>query len=241
MKVELTNGYLLHSRPFKDSSALVECFSEEHGIVTLIAKGAKRPRSRLMGLLQPFMLLQLSWFGKSELKTLSQVEASAILPKLSGTKLLLGLYLNELLMRLLQHQDAHPQLFKDYDNTINGLSNAANDAQEQMVLRQFELKLIAELGYGIDLFHEAGSGTAISPELLYGFDPTIGMVEASTLGPISDKLTISGAAIIALQKGECDNESQLRETKKLMRFVLAHYLGNKPLQSRKLFQGVKGN
>ncbi len=240
MKVELTDCYILHSRPFKDSSALLDCFSAQYGLVTLIAKGAKRPRSRLQGLIQPFMLLQMSWVGKSELKTLSQVEATVLYPKLSGPKLLLGLYLNELLMRLLQHQDSHPSLFADYDHTINALEQSSLETEQQMILRQFELKLVAELGYGIDLFHEAKTGESISPELLYSFDATIGMIEASSMS-LSDKLTISGASIIALQTGVCENEMQLREAKKLMRFVLAHYLGNKPLQSRKLFHhALKG-
>ncbi len=234
MKVELTNCYVLHSRPFKDSSALLECFSAQYGLVTLIAKGAKRPRSRLQGIIQPFMLLQMSWFGKSELKTLSQVEATVIYPKLSGHKLLLGLYLNELLVRLLQHQDSHPNLFVDYDNTITALAQTDNEQQLQMILRQFELKLVAELGYGIDLFHDARTGLSISPELLYCFDATIGILEASS-GSLAQQLTISGASLIALQTGVCENETQLREAKKLMRFVLTHYLGNKPLQSRKLF------
>ncbi|MGD9591998.1 MAG: DNA repair protein RecO [Candidatus Berkiella sp.] len=236
MKVELTHCYILHTRPFKDSSVLIECFSAQFGLVTLIAKGAKRPKSRLQGLIQPFILLQMSWVGKSELKTLSCVEASVISPRLSGHKLLLGLYLNELMMRLLAHQDPHPALFTDYDNTLIALSHADNESEQQMILRQFELKLIAQLGYGIDLFQDAKTGAPISPELLYSYDPIIGMIEASSMGSLANELIVSGASLIALQTGHCENETQLREAKKLMRFVLAHYLGNKPLQSRKLFQ-----
>ncbi len=245
MKVELAKAYVLHSRPFKDSSALVDCFSEEHGLLTLIAKGAKRPRSRLQGLLQPFMLLSISWVGKSELKTLTQIEAQALYPKLHAQKVLLGLYLNELLMRLLQYQDAHPELFCEYDNTINRLAQSSTESEQQLILRQFELKLLAEIGYGLDLQHDGRTGASISPELLYGYDPQLGVFETSSMGSIEKQLCVSGASLIALDRGLCENETQARECKKLMRFVLAHYLGNKPLQSRKLFQhsvkGVKEN
>ncbi|MBS0286138.1 MAG: DNA repair protein RecO [Proteobacteria bacterium] len=241
MKVELTQCYILHTRPFKDSSALVECFSEEHGLVTLIAKGAKRPRSRMQGLVQPFMLLQVSWTGKAELKTLTHIEAAALYPKLSGQKILLGWYLNELLIRMLQHQDAHPDLFREYDKTISAIAHSENENQLQMILRQFELKLLAELGYGLDLFHDAKTHAPIAPELLYSYDPNLGMYEVSSAGSIAQQLCVSGASLIALQTGVCENETQLKETKKLMRFVLGHYLGNKPLQSRKLFQStIKG-
>ncbi len=236
MKVELAAAYIIHIRPFKDSSALLECLSEMHGLVTLIAKGAKRPRSRMQGLIQPFIPLQLGWVGKGELKTLTQIEAQVLYPKLVGHNILLGLYLNELLIRLLQRHDPHPQLFQDYDHAISTLASSTSDLERQFILRQFELKLLAELGYGLDLTCDVKTGEEISPDLLYSYDPTVGIFETSSFISTQQQLAVSGASIIALHKGVCEIESELKEIKKLMRFVLAHYLGNKPIQSRKLFQ-----
>jgi DNA repair protein RecO (recombination protein O) len=234
MKVENVPAYILHSRPFKDSSALLECLTAEHGLVTLIAKGAKRPRSRMQGILQPFILIHVGWVGKSELKTLTHVETQSMSPTLMGQKILLGLYLNEVLMRLLQHLDPHPQLFDDYDNTLRVIATTQSIIEHEFALRQFELKLMAELGYGIDLTRDAKTGETIAPELLYAYDPQVGLIEMSHVSTVS--VVVSGASIIALHQGQCTNEHQLREVKKLMRYILSLHLGNKPIESRKLFQ-----
>lgn len=233
MKVELTPAYILHTRPFRDSSAIVECLSHQQGLISLIARGAKRPRSQWRGLIQPFIPLQMSWIGHSELKTLTHVEAEKICPKLSGSKILLGLYLNELLMRLLQRFDPHPQLYHDYDAAISAISVLQNNEEQQFILRQFELKLLAELGYGLDLSCDAKTLQKLEPELLYTYDPNIGIIENS-VNLSKDQVVVSGASIIALNNGHFDS-AQLREMKKLMRLVLAHHLGNKSIQSRKLF------
>jgi DNA repair protein RecO (recombination protein O) len=236
MKVENVPAYILHSRPFKDSSALLECLTAEHGLVTLVAKGAKRPRSRMQGLLQPFILIHLGWVGKSELKTLTHVETQSMSPTLAGQKILLGLYLNEVLMRLLQHLDPHPQLFDDYDNTLRVIATTQSTIDHEFALRQFELKLMAELGYGIDLTIDAKTGELVAPELLYAYDPQVGLIEMSSHVATAQQVVVSGASIIALHQGQCTNEHQLREVKKLMRYVLSLHLGNKPIESRKLFQ-----
>ncbi|MBS0289889.1 MAG: DNA repair protein RecO [Proteobacteria bacterium] len=239
MKVELTDAYVLHSRPFKDSSAILDCFSKEHGIVALIAKGAKRPRSKLQGLIHPFKLLQVGWQGNNELKTLTRIEAEVIHPKLTGQKILLGLYLNELLIKLLQRHDPYPQLFVEYGKTLEALSLLQDASEQQLCLRQFELTLLVALGYGLNLSCDAKTGAMISPELLYSYDANVGIFEAANGMSISTQFVVSGASILALLAGRCDNENQLREAKKLMRYVLAHYLGNKPIQSRQLFVYAK--
>jgi len=230
---ELNPAYILHIRPFKDSSALLDCLSYQHGIVSLVARGAKRPRSQWRGLMQPFIPLQMGWIGRGELKTLTQLEAEKISPKLTGTNILLGLYLNELLLRLLQRFDPHPQLYHDYDTTIHAISVLQNGDEQQFILRQFELKLLAELGYGLDLTCDAKTQEKLAPELLYTYDPNIGIIENSD-NLSKEQIVVSGASIIALHNGHFDS-AQLREMKKLMRFVLAHHLGDKPIQSRRLF------
>src|SRR5687767_3179362 len=116
-------AYILHTRPFRETSALLECFSYQHGLVTVVARGVKRPRSQWYALAKPFLLLHLAWIGKGELKTLTQLEIQeGISPLLSGNKIKLGLYLNELLIRLLQRFDPHPGLFTIYDEILRQLA-----------------------------------------------------------------------------------------------------------------------
>jgi DNA repair protein RecO (recombination protein O) len=189
----------------------------------------------MVGLVQPFISLQIGWVGRGELKTLIAAEAVQTLPKLSGQKILLGLYLNELLIRLLQGMDPHPALFYHYDATLTAIEKTTDSNKHQIILRQFELFLLAELGYGLNLENDGKTGQAIVPELLYSYDPAMGLFEASSISPMP-ALTISGASIIALQSGDFTKDNELQEAKRLMRRVLSQYLEGKPLQSRKLFQ-----
>lgn len=234
MRVEAAASYVLHIRPYLDSSGLVECFSCEHGLVTLVARGLKRVRSRLVGLIQPFILLELGWVGKSELKTLTTAEAKSYQPKLVREKILVGLYLNELLMRLLQRFDPHPALFYEYDKTINALALSQNKFEQEVHLRMFELNLLAHLGYGLNLKQDAKLAN-IEDDLLYGYDPVVGIHEVSAFQQTKESVAVSGASITALANGEFDSLEKLKEAKKLMRTILSYYLGYKPLQSRKLF------
>ncbi len=236
MRVSQALTYILHVRPFKDSSVIIDCLSSEHGLVSLIAKGAKRPRSRLVGKIQPFILLTLSWVGRSDLKTLTDLETQNLSPVLTGHKILLGFYLNELILRLLQKMDPHPKLFMDYSQTLEALALAEESNREQTLLRYFEIKLLAELGYGLDLHTDGLSHEAILPELLYAYDPALGLFEAQGIAKSRHAMVISGGTLIALREGQILNEHALREAKVLMRFVLNHHLGDKPLQSRKLFR-----
>lgn len=231
MQADLTPCYILHIRAFQDSSAILECFTRQQGIVSMVGRGVKRPRSKFYGLIQPFLLLRMSWIGRGELKNLTQAEADVLYPTLVGEKILVGLYLNELMLRLLQRYDAHPLLFDHYDATIKALSLATEDTQEQIILRRFELQLLTELGYALELDQDNRTHQPIMADCLYGYDTAIGIYEISQ----AQKEAFSGASIIALRTGEFADEMQLREAKKLMRLVLSQYLGNKPLESRKLF------
>lgn len=227
MQPTLYDAYIIHSRPFRDSSAILDCISAEHGLISVVARGIKRPRSRWYSYAQPFMRLHMAWIGKSELKTLTQVEANALYPKLAGVKIKLGFYINELLIRLFAEMDPHPQLFDIYDVTLTKLAQSDNPIDDEITLREFEYQLLAELGYGFDLEKE------IFPELLYGFEPGVGVVEAKILR--GEQVVVSGASILALQRQQFDSPTERLEAKKLMRSILNYYLGNKPLQSRKLF------
>lgn len=220
----LTNAFLLHRRPFQESSALIDCFTEDHGIIALVARGIKRARSRWYGAMQPFLLLQIDWVGRSDLKTLTQVEAQGLQPAISGPNIRIGLYLNELILRLLQRGDPHPSLFQIYHDTLMTMGKLSDPAAQEGLLRQFELSLLSDLGYGLDFNCE--------PDLLYCYEPDGGIVEA--VDPQRSE-TVSGAALLALRDGCLATDQQRKEAKQLMRAVLSHYLGGKPLESRKLF------
>ena len=140
--------YILHTYPFKETSLIVELFTQPLGRVSVVAKGARRPRSSLRGMLQSFQGLQATWSGNQELKTLHSLEWSNALISLEGDALVCGFYMNELLLRLLPREDPHEKLFDFYDRAIKKLAEGNALA---VVLRQFELNLLQELGYQVPL------------------------------------------------------------------------------------------
>jgi DNA repair protein RecO (recombination protein O) len=127
-------GFVLHSYPYKETSLIVEVFARDYGRVPVVAKGAKRPHSKLRGVLQTFQPLQLSWSGKSEVRTLISAEWVGGLLPVEGSALLCGFYLNELLVKLLARDDPHPVLFDAYMSALNQL---AHGEPAGIVLRKF--------------------------------------------------------------------------------------------------------
>src|SRR6202165_665025 len=162
-------AFVLHTYAYRETSLIVEAFTADHGRIAMVARGAKRPRSELRGLLQGFQPLLLSWYGQQELKTLIRGEWQGGLPLVGGSALLCGFYLNELLLKVLPREDAHPQLFRDYQST---LSKLAGRAEQAPALRQFEVQLLAQLGYALPLTHEVDSGLPVDPgaRYYYAFD-----------------------------------------------------------------------
>lgn len=233
-RVELMPSYILHTRSYKNTSLLLTVLTEACGIVDLQAKGAKRPASRWYSLMQPFLALQLSWVGKGELKTLTQAESHGWLPQLVGEKVLLGLYVNELLVRLFRKEEVHTSLFCAYNEILHSLAQLDNHFAQQWALRIFEKRVLSELGYGLDL-RDVKTGESVLPDLLYYYEPGVGIIEASHQPFIKAKVSFSGASILALEQEACHCEKKLREVKRFMRFILSYYLGNKTLYSRTLF------
>jgi DNA repair protein RecO (recombination protein O) len=234
MKAVLQPGYVLHSRPYRDSSLILEYFSRDMGRVSLVAKGAKGRKTRggsVAALLQPFSPLLCSWSGRSELKTLTDCEAAGEATPLTGRRLYSGLYVNELLVRLLHHEDPHHQLYERYAMVLGELGG---DEPEEMPLRRFEFTLLEELGYGFDLQTDGVSGEPVKQENWYSFHEEYGLVLADT--PDSDRLTrYRGVDLLQLVRGEFSPAAR-RCAKRLMRQALAAHLGEKPLKSRELFQ-----
>src|SRR5438270_2846985 len=157
-------AFVLHAHPYRETSLIVEALTADYGRVALVARGAKRPRSELRGVLQAFQPLTLSWAGAGEIKTLMRAEWRGGLPLVTGSALLCGFYLNELLLKMLPREDPHPRLYRDYESTLASLAAGAEQAP---VLRQFEVRLLAELGYALPLPHQADTGRPIDPEARY--------------------------------------------------------------------------
>lgn len=226
MNISLNPSFLLHTRPYRESSLLLELFTKDHGRIALVARGVRKNRSRLRPLLQPFIPLLISWQGRGELMNLIDAEANGPSINLSGDHLLSGFYLNELLMRVLQKQDPHPALYTIYQQSLLELHEKN---RLEKTLRLFEKKLLDELGYGLQLEH------TISAEKHYHFYPDAGF----KLSEVESLPTIfSGRSLLSLARNELDDETSLKDAKRLMRLALAPILGSQPLQSRKLFTEV---
>ncbi len=230
-RVSLQSAYVLHTRPYRDTSLLVEIFSHDYGRLGLVARGVRTSKSRFANLLQPFMPLLLSWSGQGELATLTGAEAAGVAPRLNGEALLSGFYLNELFMRLLQRGDAHPALFETY---ITSLASLGEQAEAEPILRMFEHRLLQEIGYGLILDHDVLSGAAIDPAARYHYLPEQGPV--CSTGQDEDGLVIQGRTLLAIGEDDYSNTEVRQEAKRLMRAALAVHLGERPLKSRELFQ-----
>ena len=230
MRTALEPAYILHSRPYRESSLILEVLSREHGRAGLVAKGARGGRSRWKSLLQPFRPLLLSWNQRGEMGTLTGAEQVASPPTLSGEPLFCGIYANELCMRFLQRQDPHPGLFDHYARLANGL---AAGIAPQPHLRLFEKHLLEAAGFGLQLDHEYGSGRAVVPSGVYQYVPESGPVRLDTARP-GDEERVSGEALLALQSGNIEQRHH-KELKLLMRRLIRHHLGDRPLKSQSLF------
>ncbi len=231
-------GFVLHTYPFKETSVVAEVFTRGHGRVALIARGARRPASAVRGLMQPFTPLLLSWFGKSELKTLHAAEWQGGLLVPQGRALMCGFYLNELLLRLLARGDAHTALYDCYAGTLERLTDVAGSSESERaacferILRGFEKGLLAEIGYGATFDVDADGGVAIEANARYVFQPERGAVRAAG----QPGCPVSGQTLLDLASDRFDRPATLAEAKTLMRTLINHTLGAKPLYTRQLLR-----
>jgi len=231
MKAGLNPAYVLHYRPYRETSLLLDAFSRDYGRVGLIAKGAKRKGSGASLLLQPYQRLLLAWSGNSELMTLTRVELDGPAHIPEQDRLIGAFYINELVMRLLHQHEAHPELFDIYDMTISAL--ALKDSEQQAVIRIFEKRLLQALGYGLVLDHDVETGMIIDVDLDYYYLAERGPVR--TAPENSDHARISGLTLFSLLHEDLTRRNVLHESKRLMRHILQKHLGRKPLASRALY------
>lgn len=226
MRYSLEPAYLLSVRPYSDTSLLVEAFTRDHGRVGLVARGARGPRSRLRGLLQPLQPLLLSWQQSGELGTLTAAEAHGPAPALPGEKVFYGWYLNELVLKLLARSDPHPGLFERYAAALPQLAGA----DYEVALRLFEKHLLGEIGYGVVLPED------LDASAWYHYDPERGPL------PGEREHGISGASLIALrdERVEDFDASALGEARTLLRAALRRQLGGRELATPKLLRRMRG-
>lgn len=220
---------VLHRLPYRETSLLVDLFTEQQGRIRLVALGARRQRSTLKGALQVFTPLQVQWRGAGTLKTLKQAEALSLSLPLTGRALYSALYVNELLCRLLVPDVSYEALFGQYLQTLCQL--AASDGQYEPILRCFEFALLQALGYGVDFQRCAATGTAVQDQLRYRYQADYGFVTAT----VASKDSFSGQQLLALAAGQFSDAPTLRAAKIFSRLALKPYLGSRPLKSRELF------
>jgi DNA repair protein RecO (recombination protein O) len=226
-RVDQAESWILHTRPYRETSLLVDAFSREHGRLSLVARGGRRPLSSLRARLLAFQPLALSWFGKGAVRTLHAAEWQGGLRDLAGGTLICGFYLNELLLRLLPAEDAHATLFDAYGATLHAL--AAGEPAERC-LRRFELVLLEEMGYAEPL-HQTAAGVPIEAERRYFWRPETGLVESAGE---ADGGPYTGAMLQALAAGDWSQPEVLQGSKFLMRALIGHHLGAGQLHTRQL-------
>ncbi|MEM9530776.1 MAG: DNA repair protein RecO [Pseudomonadota bacterium] len=233
-RVGFLSAFVLHRRPYRESSLLLDLFSREAGRIGAVARGARRSRRARAGQLQPFVPLKIRLAGRGELKTVSTVESDGpLLLPLGGQPALAAMYLNELLLRLTGREDPIPELFDGYAQTLAEL----RDEKLAPALRRFELMLLDALGYGMELQHEAETGKPVQPEQHYHYVVESGPTRAAAPEAVAE---VSGRTLLALAAGDAVTGQQAREARRLMSQVLRFYLGDRPLRTRELYRQIGG-
>ena len=223
-------GYVLHTYPYKETSLIAELFTRRFGRVAVLARGARRPRSAMRGVLLSFHPLRLSWSASAELGNLIGAEWAGALQPLAGQGLMCGFYVNELVMRLLPRDDPHEALFDAYARSLAQLSQGTAHAA---ALRAFEKRLLAELGYAPLLERDAAS-RPIDPDGLYVYEPERGPLPAS--GPRGDALTVRGRTLLDVAADDYSSAQTRDEARGLMRALIAARLHGQVLHTRSVLR-----
>ncbi|MBC3874597.1 DNA repair protein RecO [Undibacterium flavidum] len=221
-------GFVLHSYPYKETSLIVDVFSREFGRLSLVAKGAKRPTSALRSVLQTFQPLNISWTGKSEVRTLTAAEWVGGMLPLEKSALLCGFYLNELLVKFLLRDEANATLFDLYVSSLNQL---AHNESAAIVLRKFELILLQQAGLLGDLTYCASSRGRIQADEVYVLEPGIGVRLAGLAESVPQ---VSGKTLLDMSIGSYIDPQTQVQSKQLMRFLLSFHLHGAPLNTRQI-------
>src|SRR5690625_3050175 len=218
MRVNLDPCVVLHQRPYRETSLLLEAWSRKYGRLGVVARGARRPRGVQRAALQPCRRLLLSWSLRGELATLTGAENAGPVWGLKGDALFAVFYLNELLLRLLERQDPHPELFDDYVVTLDAMESGGLEAP----LRLFEKWLLQATGYGLELFVEADGETPVAAGRSYAY--RIGQGAVPSEGPIGHgEVAVHGETLLALKREQLESRRELAQARRLLQTALSHY------------------
>lgn len=231
-RVQQQPGYILHHRPFRDSSQILDVFTRDHGKIAVVARGSRGSRSRLAGVLRPFLPLRVSWVAKSDLGTLTGAEAAGAPSGVVGDAMLAAYYVNELLLHFLHRFDPQPEIFALYEETIAALVGTTEVAPP---LRSFEFEFLSLLGYAVNLDHEFGSREPLDVELNYEYRMEQGLVRVERN---SGRLVFSGKTLCGIAAQRFEDAEVLLAANRLMRDIIAFNLGGKELKSRKVLMEV---
>lgn len=231
-RVELTAGYVLHHRPWRDTSRILEVFTREYGKLTVFARAVRGPAAKLASVLQPFQPLLLSWSGRGEAPQLTAAERARHAAPLPAPCVLAAFYLNELLLRLTTRHDPQPELYDAYDATLAALGAGA---VLEPALRVFEKRLLQALGYGLDLTAEARSGARIEPDRYYDFRPGEGLIAAR--GDAAEALC--GRSLLNLAGERLSEPRELADARRVLRAALAECLEGRPLATAAVARSMK--
>jgi DNA repair protein RecO (recombination protein O) len=233
--VDQQPAYVLHERPYRETSLLIEALTRDHGRVGLVARGVRREKPRWpRGTIAPLRPMLLSWSGKGELGNLVGVDPVGVATPFAGEALMSALYVNELLVRLLPRNDPHPEVFAGYAQCLAELSSGVAVA---WTLRRFERDLLAELGYALQLEYDGDRGEAIDDDADYSYDPERGPIPWAARPIVPG---VKGRSLRALSNDAEPDEFTLRQLRHLMRGVLRHHLGGRDLNAWRSFAPVGG-
>ena len=227
-RISLEPAYVLHSREYRDTSRILDVFTARHGRITLFARGARGPKSKLASLLMPFRPLLVSWSGRGEAAQLTGAELQGDSPALPPRHVMSGFYLNELIITLTTRHDPLPQLFEDYSEALRRL---AHEAAPEVALRVFEKRLLAGLGYGLEF--------AVDEHMHYQFRVGQGLAEVREDAPGA----YSGRCLLALQEENLRDAESLDVARKVLRQALDQCLEGRELRTRTVARSMarRGN
>jgi DNA repair protein RecO (recombination protein O) len=230
-RIQLAPAYILHHRPYRDTSRILEVLTHDHGRLSLFARGVRGPKAKLASTLQPFQLLLLSWSGRGEAAQLTGAESADHDPPLPAASIMASFYLNELLLKLTTRHDPLPELFDDYHRTVQALRSGA---PLEPALRIFEKRLLEAVGYGLDLATEAQTGKAIEAAAYYHFRPAQGLFP--TVAQAAGAL--AGQSLISLAAEQLTARRELDDSRRLLQAALAQCLEGRELTTRSVAQSI---
>lgn len=236
MRCQLQPAYVLHHRPYRDTSQILELFTREHGRVTVFARGSRGARKSggtLLSVLQPFNRLLLSWTARTEAGQLTGAEFDGAVALLPPDRLVSGFYLNELLLKLFAKHDAHPEVFDLYDETMTGLKHASDALAP---LRTFEKRLLEFLGYGLALDRDA-AGAPLEPDVSYQYRLEQGAVRTSSVA--EGMFIFSGATLLAISTDDYGDASVAADARRLLRAALDRVLDGRELKTRQVMMDLR--